>query len=149
MPNWCSNTLTVRGEAEEIKKFRRKATAKGTKLSLARLYPEPDYDKVKVKPTFPKIVKEEYVGKKEAWWDWRIQHWGTKWDIEATLEIDEEDYLRYEFSSAWSPPTAWLEKVSKNYPRLAFSLKYDEEGSGFMGVAKAEEGVMDIQSIDY
>ena len=145
MPNWCQNTLKITGDKKELIKFKKKAKSYNTKLSLAKLYPEPDYSKVRVKPTFPSIIndpsthKKKYVNKKQAWWDWRIQNWGTKWDIEAEL-TDNGTGLCYDFDSAWSPPVSWIKKVSKDYPKLQFRLKYREEGIGFKGVSKAQNG---------
>ena len=149
------------GEADEIKKFKRLATANipkheeefKTDLSLASLYPEPDYTKVKVKPTFDGIggrKKGKYVEPSQAWWDWRVQHWGTKWDVEATLEDDtSEDYLEYYFDSAWSPPTEWLQKVAKDFPELEFRLHYEESGVGFTGITKAHNGEVEDNCIEW
>ena len=148
MPNWCYNELSVWGEENDIKAFRKLAKSRKTKrydatdLSLAKLYPEPDYNKVKVKPTFPKISKNKgkYVDKETAWWDWRVQNWGTKWNVKAILEDKNEGYLHYTFDSAWSPPSSWLKKIAKDWPDLEFRLKYDEQGMGFMGVTTAKNG---------
>lgn len=155
MPNWCYNELVVSGDAKQLAKFKKKAHRPAddeqdeTDLSLANLYPEPDYNKVKVLPTFPKIVgNNDPVEPSQAWWDWRVQHWGTKWDITAELVDDDEERLQYQFDSAWSPPVAWLEKVAKDFPKLDFRLKYEEEGVGFLGVAKAHAGVTSNQEIE-
>ena len=154
MPNWCYNELVVSGDAKQLAKFKKKAhrPAKDeqdeTALSLANLYPEPDYTKVKVKHTFPSISGKGYVAPDQAWWDWRVQNWGTKWDINAEIIDEYDDYIIYQFDSAWSPPVAWLEKVAKDWPELDFRIKYEEEGAGFIGVAKAHAGVTNDQSID-
>lgn len=84
----------------------------------------------------------------DNWYDWQVQKWGTKWDVTAELVSDDEGFLEYEFDSAWSPPTAWLEKVAKDYPLLQFMLKYEEEGVGFMGRAKAHGNSFDDQTIN-
>lgn len=76
-----------------------------------------------------------------------MQNWGTKWDIEAELVSDDDEYLEYEFNSAWSPPVPWLEKVAKDFPNLDFNLRYEEEGIGFMGCAKGRKDILD-QSIE-
>jgi hypothetical protein len=41
-----------------------------------------------------------------------------------------------------------LEKVAKRYADLEFGLKYDEEGAGFMGMAKAKNGKVRDQCLD-
>jgi hypothetical protein len=146
MPNWCYNRLSISGNKTELKLFRELAKGGGTELSLAKLYPEPDYSKIKVKPTFPSITKE--VRKGEEWWDWRVQNWGTKWDIEAVLDSADESYLEYSFDSAWSPPIQWLQKIVKDFPKLLFTLKYEEEGMGFMGKAVGANGEVVDRAID-
>lgn len=153
MPNWCTNELTITGDPKQIAKFRKLAEQKnkdGEKqaLSLGNFYPEPDYTKTEVLPTFPDISGTKPVDPSQAWWDWRVQNWGTKWELNEVELIDEsEDYLLYRFDTAWSPPVKWLEKVAKDYPELDFRLKYEEEGVGFLGVAKSRAGATEVQEI--
>ncbi len=63
-----------------------------------------------------------------------------KWDIWAVLEVTTDGYLEYSFESAWAPPVAWLEEVSKQFPTLAFRLQYheNEPDQRFTGVATAQ-----------
>lgn len=147
MPNWCDNHLTLRAtrkaDVPTLAKFVHKAklAVKGDRL-LAEFYPEPDYSKITVKPTFPKIVgNNNPVKPDQAWWDWRVQKWGTKWDIsEASLRVVSDRELRIDFMSAWSPPIAWMTHVSKKFPALHFVLEYEEGGMGFEGIAKGRNG---------
>ena len=129
MPNWCFNELKIDTEEPKVlERFKRKAKAKDTALSLNKLHPEP---------------------KGVDWYEWRLQNWGTKWDVEAMLEDYSEDYLLYTFDSAWSPPVEWLEYVAKQYPQLQFRLKFDESGVGFFGVATAENGEVTTKVLEY
>ncbi len=82
------------------------------------------------------------------WYGWRVKNWGIKWDVKATLDCDDDTLLEYIFDSPWGPPTQWLEKVSKDYPKLIFRLKYDEPGMGFMGYAKAHNGKLEDKCIE-
>ena len=140
MPNWCDNYLRVFGDKEEITRFREKAEAVvdgvETALSLNNLHP------------LPKELEGTESTEKNNWYDWQIQNWGTKWDVEAVLEEEGEDYLNYSFDSAWTPPIAWLKKVSADFPTLRFVLKYDEEGMGFFGRAIAQNGEVDDKWIE-
>jgi hypothetical protein len=139
MPNWCENRLTVEGAKKVVQQFKQLAKPKGDKadsdLSLASLYP------------MPEGVYQGDLGPEESqrygknnWLDWCITHWGTKWDADATLTMDLPDFLVYRFESAWSPPVAWLKKVARDFPRLRFTLIYDEPGMGFEGKAIADQG---------
>ena len=139
MPNWCENRLTVEGAKKVVQQFKQLAKPKGDKadsdLSLASLYPVPEG------------VYQGDLGPEESkrygknnWRDWCITHWGTKWDADARLTSELVDFLVYEFESAWSPPVAWLKKVARDFPRLRFTLIYDEPGMGFEGKAIADQG---------
>src|SRR5687768_6577438 len=108
MPNWCENTFTVEGAEKDVQRFKQLAKPKENPadLSLASLYP------------MPAGVYQGDVGleqfqmyRKNNWYHWRIKHWGTKWDADATLMNETPDFLVYRFESAWSPPVAWLTKV--------------------------------------
>ena len=154
MPNWCGNTLSVSGNKDYIKRFREQGVLKNddvdTQLSLAKFVPEPNYEEVEVKPTFPSITgNNDPVKPGQSWWDWRVQNWGTKWDIDAYVNEESDEHIHYYFDSAWSPPVEWLEKTSKLFPDLRFKLVYREDGCAFMGMIEYEDGgVMDETQID-
>lgn len=82
---------------------------------------------------------------KEKWIDgysWCVSHWGTKWDIDGEMVNvgkDDNEYT-YHFSTAWSPPVAWVEKVAKDWTDLSFELRYEEGGVGFAGYLLFEDG---------
>jgi len=146
MPNWCECSLRIYGNEKEIKKFKKGAKKGKQAVSLEKLYPEPDYTKVKVKSTFPDLNKKfgnnkKYVDQKDAWWDWRIQNWGTKWDLCDVVIVDDlGSEITFEFDTAWSPPVDAFKTISKKYPKLVFVLNYYEPGMGFEGFAKIVNG---------
>lgn len=76
----------------------------------------------------------------EDWHRWSVSNWGTKWNIQAELHKESKCCLEYVFDSAWSPPIAFLEFVSKKFPNLEFELSYSEPGADFQGVANAKNG---------
>lgn len=67
------------------------------------------------------------------WRDWSIKNWGTKWDVQASLEEMTDEMLVYSFDSAWNPPLAFVEKVAELFPLLNFLLEFKEGGMGFAG----------------
>ena len=145
MPNWCENTLTVEGAEKDVQRFKQLAKPKATHacadLSLASLYPIP------VGVYLGDLGPEEtQMYGKNNWRDWCVTHWGTKWDADATLTNELPDFLVYEFESAWSPPVAWLTKVAQDFPRLRFTLIYDEPGMGFAGTAIADKGKLIVDT---
>ena len=135
MPNWCNNTLVVRGEKEDMAKFNKVIEKK--RNSDKKLE-----DILKAFIPIPKDIKDD-------WYNWCIENWGTKWDILCYDDRVEEDYTEFSFDRAWGPPIAWLEIVAKKYPKLKFSLKYDEPGMCFMGCAKGSNGKIETETIEY
>lgn len=168
MPNWTNNTLKIIGEEKTLKKFIKKAPKvegkEGTEsylktdLSLDNFYSLPKRLKNTISPMpldteIAKKTSKELIEKFGAdnWYNWQVKNWGTKWDIEAELVSGEPENneLVYVFNSAWSPPIEWLKKVSKDYPDLKFLLDYEEEGMGFKGITKAQNGKIKDCYFDY
>ena len=132
MPNWCDNTVYI--THDDPKKIQVLVDAWKANKFFGTIYPEPDYTKVKVKPTFPSIKgNDDPVDPESAWWDWRVQNWGTKWEIttdEAYIDISEKE-IRVSFSSAWSPPTGIFDRlVDQGY---GVNALYYEGGCAFCG----------------
>ena len=83
-----------------------------------------------------------------GWYSWSCNNWGTKWDAYAqSVNWNEEDTLEIEFDTAWSPPIPWLEAVAAKYPHLDITMRYEEEGMGFMGKAVSHDGAIHDQYI--
>ena len=154
MPNWCDNTLRVKGPAEDINKFQMACRNKDgdlpehTELSLQRLWPcppsilhnKPDMKDIpfeqKVLYMRPRVeVPPEY----DDWYTWRVRNWGTKWDVKASIRrVDSfkngNMEIIYDFDSAWSPPCEAFKKICEDWPTLTFKLKYIGEGNEFRGI---------------
>lgn len=121
MPNWCSNSLKIKGKKTAIQYFAKKA------------------DKKAIFQSFIPRPKEFDEG--EKWYDWNMQNWGIKWDIEPYNFEVTDDYIEIDFDSAWGPPTTAWETISKLYPTLTFNLQYKEEGMRFKGYAHFKNGI--------
>jgi len=104
----------------------------------------------------------QYIANREkhgapSWYEWRIAHWGTKWDLDdgTDYELTEEGetaHLRYAFSTAWSPPLPWLAEVATDWPELGFSLEWIEPGVDCAGRSDFADGEMiyekDFQTLE-
>jgi hypothetical protein len=167
MPNWCSNTLEVSGNAEQLKEFKTKSLVKADKNSpnefdftFEGLYPTPqtlmemtspaiwrgDEMDIEGKKRFDAEVKElEETYGFDNWYDWRISNWSTKWDCcESTIGADLDDVFIVSYDTAWGPNINWVQKVSEMFPDLKFRLNFMEPGCNFCGVAYCENGEMDV-----
>ena len=129
MPNWCMNEITITGDSNEIDTLLMNAEGPDeTKaFSMEALVPCPN---------------------NENWYEWNINNWGTKWDFVISkndlIVIKEPNTTKVLFNvdTAWSPPLAFWQKVSKLYPFIDIKVYYEEEGIGFIGMAKFKQGKM-------
>ena len=60
-----------------------------------------------------------------GWYDWRISHWGTKWNAHNVEKADAEDVII--FQTAWAYPDRWAEELAKH---ADFTLVYGDEDTG-------------------
>ena len=70
----------------------------------------------------------------EDWYHWQCDNWGTKWDLcDVYIDDKQKDGITYSFTTAWSPPEAFLKTICVNYPLLDFHLEFEEPGCAFQG----------------
>ena len=114
-----------------------------SELSFHALHPVPDlirqlgFDSGLAKEA-AKLIGVEYPG--QSGYDWQCANWGTKWEPDVSHVYAEDNYLEYEFCTAWSPPTALLDHLTKEWPDLLFEIEFREEGMGFYGRATYSGG---------
>lgn len=121
MPNWCYNSLTIEGIAEDISAIKQQVSQPFT-----RDHENYDMDQKKMvwktyqynNPVFAfwNIVKptdlETYALQKDPkqdpniinfegdnWYDWNVRNWGTKWDVSVS---DDEQWPETELVEDWS-----------------------------------------------
>lgn len=152
MPNWVENRIEISGEKSDLLHFQTLTKGKEANYALSehelRFYSEEQIQKAKesvhdftfnsLVPVPVDILKQGYS---DAGYHWQSNHWGTKWDVAGSVNIErEEKMLIYTFNTAWSPPIPWFEKVSEMFPNVSFALHYDDEGGSFAGTTVIEKG---------
>lgn len=141
MPNYCSNRLTVSGPNHgQIV-----ALWSGNEI-LPKIDPEPGtFSQKYVDLARLLSVSSDAVTEEDARRSWRVEHWGTTWDVENVVVDSNEDQTVIRFWSAWSPPNPALRTLSGMYPDLHFTLDCCETGWGYAAttVFKASEIVSD------
>jgi hypothetical protein len=78
------------------------------------------------------------------WYNWRLENWGTKWDIyDAHCDRIDANQLNISFLSAWSPP----DRVFHKLVEMGFEIdaRYFDEGWMYIGWFVHEDG----QLLDY
>lgn len=145
MPNWCENTLKVKGKRKDLDDFQNKIRITDFLQSLIPMPNELENTQSprRGKPNLNLIAK---FGT-DNWYDWKIKHWGIKWDIQLGLMTNSSRQIKYWFESAWAPPITAIENVSKIFPNLKFVLEYYEPGMGIRGKATSQNGYTEDEEL--
>jgi len=130
MPNWCSNNLYVSGDLTRFNEWMQ------DEFLLNKIVPMPDELK-KSEPFNENSPNRNELKQKYGaydWYDWRVQKWGTKWDVsEPRIETHGSTSILISFETAWSPPQMAIQSLAEKFPELKLKLSYLEEGNGFVG----------------
>lgn len=130
MPNWCMNSMRISHPDPAM--MQKVMAAWNSGKFLSTLIPEPDYPGYR--DDKPRLVEKDMA--LPDWYDWRVKHWGTKWDI--GFDPDHKNHADVEgnvmsvyFDSAWSPPiNAYDTLTDQGYELVAY---YFEPGMDFCG----------------
>ena len=128
MPNWCSNTLVIRGDVETLSQL--KPVLEAGEDLLEAIAPIGEYDRGNA-----------------------LEKWGTKWDVtteglQFTDNGDGTAEIEGYFDSAWSPPLAAFQQLSQDWDSCYIELKYFEPGLCFAGVWDSEFADAYYEGID-
>ena len=144
MPNWCNNSINISGSTETIKALWDEANKEGSGL-LNAMKPMPKELDGTTSPT-PQEGQAGYKGPQpkidgfDNWYDWRVQNWGTKWDIdpgeglEFTDNGDGTAQISGWFESAWAPPIQAYDTFLDDMDGCSLTADYHEPGMDFAGI---------------
>ena len=161
MPNWCNNRVDFYSDdTSKIKELREIFESDDV---FKKIVPPPNWEKTPLAPedvqeySFSKprgevgelpVVMDKGFGKglyfkstdanDDRWYNWNINNWGTKWDIDGQhSQIDGDDYsFQACFETAWSPPEQIYYALREKYPTVDITWFYDEPGAqvaGYLG----------------
>ena len=139
MPNWCNNSITIRGAVESLSELKSVVDSGEGLLQAIKPIPEALRDTVKGTGEEEQTV---FVDGCNNWYDWCVNNWGTKWDPEVHLEyVDNGDgtaEITGWFDTAWSPPIEALHSLSQDWDSCYIELFYHESGMCFVGCWDSE-----------
>lgn len=153
MPNWASNSVEVEGSVEDLKAILKRGKKGDREFSFAEFLPVPEY--LNGATADPATHMEEFAASlhKDRSYDytdsynWRLAWWGTKWDLDESLNIDrsrvEDGVISFFYLSAWSPATQFWIGLSELYPNIKIVEKYYETGNDFIGESIIQDGILD------
>ena len=132
MPNWCNNSITIRGDVETLSQLKPVLEA-GEGLLQA----------IKPMPAELEDTTKGSNGDDINWYDWRVSNWGTKWDVsteglEFTDHGDGTAEITGWFDTAWAPPIDALHTLSEDWDSCYVELYYQESGMCFVGYWDSE-----------
>mgnify|MGYP001970951374 FL=1 len=143
MPNWCNNNIEIIGPKAKVDKLIEGAK-KGEFCNT--LYPMPKALEDTQNTSDDEVMKKQpVVDGHNNWYDWRVQNWATKWDVdiyEGSIQEQEELFgpddgdkrVTFGFDSAWAPPIGAYEHYLSNNSDMSIRAVYYEPGCDFMGV---------------
>lgn len=127
MPNWVTNSIEITGTSEAI------AAIGGDLL-------------IDGQPTFQALLPRP-ADQEDNWYDWNVEHWGTKWDVTSSSVDHETGRLAVEFDTAWSPPMPWIHALADKHPDVTIIHTWDEE-QGFGEKRQRSAGSTDWELLD-
>ena len=136
MPNWCNNSITITGPIETIKEIWDQTTTQGDDKGLLNaMHPMP----VELEGTTAPSESGE------DWYTWRVNNWGTKWEVsseglEFTDNGDGTASISGWFDSAWAPPIGAYETFCDDMDNCSLEASYYEPGMDFAGFWSSENG---------
>jgi hypothetical protein len=145
MPNWCDNVVTIRHDDQNKLKELHDAMVAGKFLQSVIPIPEElqnpmtssfGGDDKQAKDELRQQMVEKYGY--ESWYDFCVDKWGTKWDVEIHSPILEDGQLTASFSSAWAPPVGVYQELTEK--GFSVDAKYCEFGMQFAGTYDSEDG---------
>jgi len=151
MPNHCYTNLFVSGLSDDVQQFQ--DAIEPHKAFIPALIPFPE-----------DLLGEEIIDNNgtvigrafsDGGYKWCLDNWGCKWgdvdtEIDGPMDVspDGSAQLSVRFWTAWGPAIEALTTISAMFPRLEFSISYEDEGGWFYGCAEFRSGKFGNYSVD-
>ena len=147
MPNQCDNQLSITGPNSVIDKIENIVKEEKEDNGLLHfMFPMPKAlegteagppAKTKKEKLERAMLQVEYGA--SNWYDWRVENWGTKWDIMEFYNItrkeigEDESEIALGFDTAWAPALGAYERFIDKNSNCSLKAYYYEPGCDFMG----------------
>lgn len=118
MPNWTTNYIRFEGPENTIDRL------------VDAVSPEDDNGYGRL--NFGEFIPEPHYKGNEDWYNWRVQHWGTKWPA-SDVEILEREpgAVTMRFDTAWTEPAAFYTHLEEKEGVRVIGGFIHEDGSEF------------------
>jgi len=131
MPNWCLNNVTIAHDDPAKLNELVDAYKRGELMEHYMPTPRDPNDPTKLLGEGKPVTLDG----SEDWYSWRVNNWGTKWDVggeDAFVDRPDQNTVVLSFDSAWSPPIEFYSFMNREH---GFDIRasYFEPGIGFCG----------------
>jgi len=142
MPNWCDNQITITGPNSVIDKIEKIVKEEKEENGLLNFFhPMPKELEGTTSPSSASDKPQPMIEGFDNWYDWRVENWGTKWELCEFYGVDrqhlndslDESTISFAFSSAWAPPIGAYEQFLADNENCSLKAYYYEGGCDFMG----------------
>lgn len=146
MPNWCNNNISITGPNSVIDKIEKIVKEEGETPGLLQfMAPMPKELDGTTAPSSSADKPQPMVEGFDNWYDWRVENWGTKWELCEFYGVDRQHHeagksglsltstITFGFDSAWSPPINAYEQFLRDNEDCSLKAWYYEGGCDFMG----------------
>jgi hypothetical protein len=128
MANYVTNRLTLDAEPERIQEILTAIAYEDKGIGTI------DFEKIIPMPgdvyRGALGLKEKELYGKNTWYDWRIEHWGTKWNSRNCECYPYEGGTEIIFDTAWSCPEPVIRHLSEMYPDARSRHAWADEDIG-------------------
>ena len=135
MPNWCDNSIMLKGSKDDLDAFEKKAIGTGWDISSTLGIGDPNLlDFNQFVPMPQSVIGKSYSPNGYSWVKWGA--------CETSSTRVSETELIYYFDTAWSPPIVIMQAFTYQFPNVDFLLEYEEIGMMFRGFCHAVAGTV-------
>jgi len=142
MPNWCNNRVVISHEDTQKLEALVEAIKEGNfckhvvpipedlNIVAGRVGDETNPDQIELERRSAENIAKYGVAN---WYDFCVNHWGTKWDVDAydpDIKI-ENNTIEFGFDSAWAPPVGIYEALVDD--GFEVEATYYEPGMAYVG----------------
>lgn len=126
MPNWCFNRIIVRPDPNyDVQDYER------FKQTLNTVDVQGELMSFSLHQSIPRPVEQN-----ANWYDWNMQHWGTKWDVEDPVVMLVDNTIEINCDTAWGPPDVWARETARIF-HILIDIEYSEPGMLMFGLISA------------
>jgi hypothetical protein len=101
---------------------------------------EPRPDSLDFECAVPYPSEWDQSQRDKEWYHFNVSNWGTKWNASDVSADVFGCSVTYDFSTAWSPPLEWLQRLAVKHPTARIRLCYGEGGCDISGEVLYEGG---------